>query len=105
MKAPLRATLGLLAATAFDVPVDGVVTGIQASAREPAVGQVILFVEDLVPGLLPIDALRGFAPEFFRRLDRGAMYVAIVAHDSPACNQPATSLESRGPTGHWTKDE
>ena len=54
---------GLVAPTGGDMPIHGVVTGVQHPAREPAMEGRIGAVQDLVPRPIPVDKLCGLGPE------------------------------------------
>ena len=53
----------LVGAAASDMAVDGVAAGVAVGARKPAAIDAGLGVEDLVPGLEPVDGARRLGPE------------------------------------------
>jgi hypothetical protein len=53
----------LFPAPVFDVPVDGVVAGVDLAAGEPPVERLVRIVEDLVPLLVPVDLFPGLGPK------------------------------------------
>src|SRR5262245_52634312 len=62
------------------MPVDGVEAGVQQSAGEPAVEGLALRVDHIVPGLDPVDRLRGFGPEAVRIFQPTSIDIAVRAH-------------------------
>ena len=70
----------LVAAAGLDVAVDGVIAGIQHAAGEPAVEGGPGVIQDLVPGLVPVDGLGGLGPETLG-IGQGTLVNLVVAHD------------------------
>ncbi|TNC93694.1 MAG: Acetyl-CoA synthetase [Stygiobacter sp.] len=54
---------GLSAATIFDVAIDGVVAGVDLATGEPAIERLARIIQNLVPGLVPVNILGGISPE------------------------------------------
>ena len=94
----------LVAAAGGDVPVDGIVAGIELTPGEPSIDRRIRIVEDAIPAPFPVDALCRFAPKVCRVLDRTPVDLRILAHGSPAFQLIPAILGNRRPRGHWTKE-
>ena len=60
---------GLVAAAAFDVAVEGVVTRVQLAADEPSGDRLGVAVDDLFPRCHPVDVSSGVGPELFGILE------------------------------------
>jgi hypothetical protein len=74
---------GLGPAAVLDVAVDRVVAGVQHAAGEPAIERLIGIVEDLVPGLLPMDRPGRLRPEPLRVLERAPVDLVETPHRLP----------------------
>src|SRR5690606_20831033 len=71
---------GALAVARGHVPVEAVPGSVADRAGKPPAVDAERGVENLVPGLLPVDRARGFAPEAFRIGLPGGIDLGIAAH-------------------------
>src|SRR5262245_41970160 len=60
----------LVAATTHDVPIDGVIAGIDFTPHKPSVERLVRIVEDFLPPLVPMNVLGGLGPKRYRVADR-----------------------------------
>jgi hypothetical protein len=73
----------LVAAASLDMPVKGIVAGVQLSAGKPAVKGLVRIVQDLVPLPVPVDRLCCLPPECFRILNALPEDLVVPAHPVP----------------------
>ena len=85
----------LVAAAALDMPVERVVTGVQAPAGEPAVERRLRVVEDPLPRLVPVDRRRSLRPETVRILERTTVDLLVAAHVRPSSSPASDSNTSK----------
>src|SRR5262249_24284581 len=72
----------LVRAAVLDVPIDGVVAGVDLAAHKPPVERLARVVEDLVPLLAPADLVRGLGPKPLGVINRPRANLPISAgHD------------------------
>ncbi|EKD38577.1 MAG: hypothetical protein ACD_75C00690G0002 [uncultured bacterium] len=57
---------GLIGSAAFDMTINGVITGVHLPAGKPLVKRGIRGVQNLIKRFIPSNAFGGFCPEFFR---------------------------------------
>ena len=70
----------LFRAAVLDVPIEGVVAGVDLAADEPPVEGLVRVVEDLVPLLVPVDLLRGLGPKPLGVVGRARASLLVSAH-------------------------
>ena len=73
----------LVGSAALDVPVEGVVTRVQARAAEPAIERRLRVVEHPRPGLDPVDRPGCLGPEVLWLLERAQIHLVKPGHLGP----------------------
>ena len=85
----------LVGAASLDVPVERVVTGVQAPAAEPAVERRPGVVEHPRPGLDPVDRLGRLGPELLSIFERAAIDLVKPGDDRPPSPRPYAPTQGR----------
>ena len=85
----------LVGAASLDVPVERVVTGVQAPAAEPAIERRPGVVEHPRPGLDPVDRLGRLGPELLSIFERAAIDLVKPGDDGPPSPRPYAPTQRR----------